>query len=1003
MAQITLNQFGGLVLGTPARELPPAGAQTAANMAAQTMGFVPVREDGASTLLANASAFANGQAARLLYRFPHNTVGAGQLLGSAVPGTVARGQLAGDTKERTYVASDGSVPPYVLYTDNPPMALLRPLGVHYPIQAPSLTVNEVAQLTSDVLATEQVALAEQIWALLEQQLDNRWEGVAGSTGPSNRPGYLDPDGPGAYRWPAEMNGAKPFQARVMCAGPIDTFSPLGDEHFASWVLGVGPTYATYGASAPAWTGYTPLANKTVWAFTYKAFTRFFSINTAAPARGEILALKAPGTDDPLLTDGEWSAFEGRVNALLSPTHPDLAPLWQTVQRKYSYLTVLLDGVVSERAVAQLDDFLAGGTVQAKIDAAYAAFAEEAWGMLHGAFSTPSVSGLQFGGNEGADPNPTLYVKGNPAASKAALIAAARAQIATGGVPGVATNGTAGLIALCDREKLLIYKDNAGTVEPGVDRKESIWAAASKLDFGPAVRRLYAAVSPEAFWDEPSLPRFDLAGTGVSPSTILDARRELEAAIGEIDAYHAALGARMRQMLWDYLVEIGAGGRHGEVDSTGRSLYDTRCYTYTFVNAWGEESMPLLPGNPGVSATELELVEVDQNDTVTVALPPGFLAHVGVGQNITHWRLYRSNSSNTSSAFQLVAELPVATTSFTDGLRAEALQEVCPTMTWAPPPEITVAGVARYMRGLVNLPGGFLAGFLGRTVYFSEPYHAYAWPADYTHTMPFDIVGLGVFDQTLVVCTAGGPFFISGASPDGMSRLDIGSNQACLSWASIAPVTGGVVYASPDGLCLASSSGVQVFLPAPLGKVDWNAWRPDLMTCCEHDGVLYLTYGARDAQGGQALAGLALGSMKLVTFDARVTALYCDRATDTLYAALPPAAGAKPTVAHLFGGAANRTAKWRGKRITLERYAGFAWLVVRGEQSAAAPATVRLYGYDVVDGVEVASLVHEASVTNALPLRVAPGRFLEYEIEVVCKARITTVQFASSTTELQALT
>lgn len=1003
MAQITLNQFGGLVLGTPARELPPAGGQIAHNMAAQTMGFVPVRGDGTPALLANSASFSNGARAKFLYRFPQSTVGAGQLLGAGVSGTVARGQVAGDTKERTYLASDGSVPPYVLYTDSPPTPLVRPLGVHYPVKPPTLTVNTVEQLTGDVLAGAQSSLFEQIWTLLEQQLDNRWEGVAGSTGANNRPGYVDPDGPGAYKWPAELGGAKPYQARVMCADPIDTFSTLSDDAFASWVLGVNPTYATYGASAPAWTGFTPLANKKAWVFTYKAFAQFFSLNTSAPSRAQILALKAPGLDESLISEAEWSTFESRVNALLSMNHPELAPLWQTVQRKYSYLTILLDGIAGDRAVAQLNEFLSSAAIQAKINAAYGAFAEEAWGLLHGAFSTPTVAGLTFGGNTGTDASPTLYVKGNPAASKAALVAAAKAALATGPVPGLATEGTAGLLNLLDQEKLRIYKPG-GVVEPGTDRKESIWAAASKLDFGSAARKLFSAVSAEAFWDEPGLPRFDLSGVGVSPSTVLDARRDLEAALREIDTYHVGFAQRARQMLWDYLVEIGAGGRHAEVDPSGRSLYDTRCYTYTFVNAWGEESMPFLPGNPGVTATELELVEADQNDTVTVTLPAGFMTHVGAGQNITRWRLYRSNSSNTSSAFQLVTELPVATTSFTDDLRAEELQEVCPTMAWAPPPEITVGGVARYMRGLVNLPGGFLAGFLGRTVYFSEPYHAYAWPADYTHTMSYDIVGLGVFDQTLVVCTTGGPFFISGASPDGMSRLDISSNQACLSWASIAPVTGGVVFASPDGLCLASSGGVQVFLPAPLGKVGWNEWRPDLMACCEHDGVLYITYGAPDAQGGQALAGLALGSMKLVTFDLRVTALYCDRASDTLFAALPPGPTEKPSAVHVFGASSNRTAKWRGKRITLERYASFAWLVVRGDQSAAAgAATVKLYGYDVVDGVEVSTLVHQEVLTDTLPKRVAPGRFLEFEIEVESAARITSVQFASSTSELQDIT
>ena len=76
------------------------------------------------------------------------------------------------------------------------------------------------------------------------------------------------------------------------------------------------------------------------------------------------------------------------------------------------------------------------------------------------------------------------------------------------------------------------------------------------------------------------------------------------------------------------------------------------------------------------------------------------------------------------------------------------------------------------------------------------------------------------------------------------------------------------------------------------------------------------------------------------------------------------------------------------------YAFFAWLQVDGDMTPATPATVRLYG----DG----ALLYSAVVTSTAPMRLPAGRYLEYEVQIESKARITKVLAASSTEELKAL-
>lgn len=427
------------------------------------------------------------------------------------------------------------------------------------------------------------------------------------------------------------------------------------------------------------------------------------------------------------------------------------------------------------------------------------------------------------------------------------------------------------------------------------------------------------------------------------------------------------------------------------------LVEPRYYTYTLVNDRGEESKPYLPGD-GNSDTDLPMINVNQAQNVTVtrpALPAGVTAN----DYITKWRLYRSANGSESSAFLFVAEIPVGTTTYVDLRRTDALNEPLPTTTWFPPP--TSGG--KYLKHLVSLPGGFMAGFLGNTVYFSEPFHPYAWPPEYSIPVFGDVVALGVFGVTLVVFTKRGPVYISGSAPGSLAPVVLENNEVCQSPRSVVPIAGGVLFASQNGLCLAAQDGVRVLTDKLWTRKEWESLQPEHFICEEMNGVVYMSH-----TGGLVTAALHIPTMKLVRMDLSVTAFYSDFHNGELYAALPPVTGQKPKVIKLLEGNTLRTARWRSKRIILEKETGFAWLRVEGEVSPSYPLEVKVYGYMTDNGVEIETLIDGENgaagitcvVNSTTPLRLSTGRFKDFEVEIRGACRVTSVQLFSSTVELQ---
>lgn len=434
-----------------------------------------------------------------------------------------------------------------------------------------------------------------------------------------------------------------------------------------------------------------------------------------------------------------------------------------------------------------------------------------------------------------------------------------------------------------------------------------------------------------------------------------------------------LDSDINRLLSSYTLISGEDG-DGLIKVAPDRIVDSRFYVMTWVNDWGWESAP---------SPVSEMVEVDQNDSVAVAtVPPPNDRH------ITHWRLYRSNTGTATSTFQFVDEILASVVSYQDEKKGEQLGEPCPTLTWLEPPyrmdsasPATIKppkGPDPYLRGAVGMPNGIIAGFIDNFVAFCHPYHPYAWPVEYQVTTEFPIVGLGVFGQTLFVGTMGNPYLISGADSASMSALKMDSEHSCVSRRSIVSVGNGVVYASPDGLCLASAHGVQLLTGELFSREDWQALNPAGIIAAAHEGVYYFWTGT--ACWALDFVAKKLGRVAGIP----ATAVHRDTLTDHLYVA------SGGSILKLFSGG-RRTATWRSGIAQLPAQAPLAWMQVDSDFTAG-PVIVKWIG----DG----QLRHVAAFTSIEPKRLPPGRWLEHEVEVSTASRVTKVLLAGSTHELK---
>ncbi len=238
--------------------------------------------------------------------------------------------------------------------------------------------------------------------------------------------------------------------------------------------------------------------------------------------------------------------------------------------------------------------------------------------------------------------------------------------------------------------------------------------------------------------------------------------------------------------------------------------ETRVYLVTFATSFGEESAP--------GATITVSGKADGTFTVT-GLPALTYDSVKYG-NVTKLRLYRTLDSATGVDYRLVAEwtLGARPASYSDTVTNLDLADNDPLLSlgWSTPPD--------NLQGLISIAGGFLAGFVDRTVRLSVPYYPHAWPEDLAYAVEDKIVALQTYGNTIVVLTEGRGALIIGQSPDAMSILKMDGVQPCLSARSAVVTVAGVMYASTDGLVMinGTSNTGQIVSRSWVTKDEWLA-------------------------------------------------------------------------------------------------------------------------------------------------------------------------------------
>ncbi len=286
------------------------------------------------------------------------------------------------------------------------------------------------------------------------------------------------------------------------------------------------------------------------------------------------------------------------------------------------------------------------------------------------------------------------------------------------------------------------------------------------------------------------------------------------------------------------------------------------YVYTIVNNQGQESPPSPPSMA---------VTVDNGIVNSVTIPAQTITDIDV------IRLYRASSSTTEAQYLFVADvpLPLPATYMDAAMSSDIGPDALITTDFDPPPAA--------LRGINSVAGGALVGFAMNQLCFSEPEYPYAWPVRYRLTTDYNIVAIAVLNATIVVFTEAFYQLASGNAPGDYAMERQTYPQGCASKRSIAYITGGILFASPDGLYLVSGSGAPINTTELLfSRREWQALNPASIIGVAHDDRYFGFYVRTDDTRGGFILDFRQGGFGLIDIFDHATAVYADPITYTLY-------------------------------------------------------------------------------------------------------------------------
>jgi hypothetical protein len=257
---------------------------------------------------------------------------------------------------------------------------------------------------------------------------------------------------------------------------------------------------------------------------------------------------------------------------------------------------------------------------------------------------------------------------------------------------------------------------------------------------------------------------------------------------------------------------------------------TRNYVVTFINIYGEESQPSDP---------VRVVGPVDGDYLLTNIPTPVLD--ATRATINEKRIYRTvTAANGTATFYKVADINSGVVTYTDNTGTIATDAV---ITAQGELESTnYDGPPAGLQGIAMMANGIMVGWVDNNIHFSEPYRPHAWPAVYTLTTEYPVVGIGVFGNSAVILTTGHPAVVTGINPSNMVLTPSKVPAPCLSKASIVSTPSGVVFASDNGLMHYGPAGLQNITDKIIGRNTWGTeFYPRSIRAVELDGTYQAVY------------------------------------------------------------------------------------------------------------------------------------------------------------------
>lgn len=289
-----------------------------------------------------------------------------------------------------------------------------------------------------------------------------------------------------------------------------------------------------------------------------------------------------------------------------------------------------------------------------------------------------------------------------------------------------------------------------------------------------------------------------------------------------------------------------------LETTGGSspTKESRAYLIAYARHWTSGKIDLGPAS--LSAKTVGGVTYVEVDETKVAKLTNIRMNPSINEDKATW-IYIYRSSTTSSgtgqwryvtSFNsqggavppgVVYDPGSKTYSFTDNFKEEELGEVPTNLSWTCPDGL---------EGLITVGNGVFAAFKGNTVYLSEPYQGHAFPSEYAVPLDFEVVGLGSFGNTLVICTKSNTYLLVVNDPSAAILRPIQEAHACVSKRSIVSMADSVIYATNYGLIRITQDGATRISYPIISDMFWTKYNPSTIQAASYQGK-YLMFFKTD--------------------------------------------------------------------------------------------------------------------------------------------------------------